>query len=248
MIERILPPGVHSAWTVADVAETTLLPGERELIANAVPKRRSEFTAARWCARQALGKLGLPPAPILRGDRGAPIWPAGVVGSMTHCLGYRAAAVARVAGGEVAGGEVSGGEVAGGEVAGVGIDAEVHGALPAGVLEVVSLPEERAHLASLRDAAPEVWWERLLFSAKESVYKVWFPQTGEWLGFEEAAITFEPSADVMTGEFAVRLLRDGPFGGLRGRYLVAGEIVLTAITLPAGPAPAGPAPAGLLPA
>ncbi len=36
-------------------------------------------------------------------------------------------------------------------------------------------------------------WDRLLFSAKESVYKAWFPLTGRWLGFEEAAITINPA-------------------------------------------------------
>lgn len=210
MIERILPAPVRSAYALDDPPAATLYPAEAELVANAVPKRRSEFTTVRHCARTALAALDMPPAPILRGDRGAPIWPRGIVGSLTHCAGYRAAAVARDA-----------------DVTGIGIDAEVHGPLPDGVFDLVSLPEEREHLTDLAAEHPETWWERLLFSAKESVYKVWFPRTGEWLGFEEASLTFDPKA----GEFSARLLRSGPFERLTGRFLVVDGIVLTAIVL-----------------
>ncbi|MEV4636564.1 4'-phosphopantetheinyl transferase superfamily protein [Actinoplanes sp. NPDC049548] len=210
MIERILPPAVRSAYARDDPPSATLLPEELPLVAQAVPKRRAEFTTVRHCARTALEKLGVAPAPILRGDRGAPVWPPGIVGSMTHCTGYRAAAVAQA-----------------GEVTGIGIDAEEHGPLPAGVLDLVSLPSEQEHLTALTQAGPETWWERVLFSAKESVYKVWFPRTGEWLGFEEASLTFDPSA----ATFTARILRAGPFEQLEGRFLVEDGIVLTAIVL-----------------
>ena len=211
MIERILPPAVRSAYALGDPPGATLYPAEETLVANAVPKRRDEFTTVRHCARTALAALDVPPAPILRGDRGAPIWPAGIVGSLTHCAGYRAAAVAR-----------------GSDVTGIGIDAEVHGPLPPGVLDLVSLPAERDHLTALAGSFPGTFWERLLFSAKESVYKVWFPRTGEWLGFEEAELTFDPEA----GTFTARLLRPGPFPSLAGRFLVVDGIVLTAIVVP----------------
>ena len=69
------------------------------------------------------------PQPVLPGERGAPRWPAGVVGSMTHCAGYRAAALVRAA-----------------DLASLGIDAEPHGPLPEGVLRRVALPAERERL------------------------------------------------------------------------------------------------------
>ena len=105
------------------------------LVARAVDRRRAEFTTVRTCARIALGRLGLPPAPLLTGSKREPLWPAGVVGSITHCDGYRAAAVARAS-----------------EVAAIGIDAEPHDPLPDGILDRVTLPAERAHLA--RPAGP----------------------------------------------------------------------------------------------
>src|SRR5699024_2591462 len=94
VIEQILPAAVRTAERRTDATEAILFPAEAEAIGNALPKRRAEFTAGRWCARQALTELGLPPTPVERGDHGSPCWPDGVVGSITHCDGYRPAAVA----------------------------------------------------------------------------------------------------------------------------------------------------------
>lgn len=212
MLERILPPSVRSASTRSD-PPVVLFPEEAALLPNAVEKRRLEFATIRHCARLALAELGVPAGAILRGVRGAPIWPEGVVGSMTHCTGYRAAAVGRTT-----------------EVADIGIDAEVHGPLPEGVLGLITSETERAHLAALASAHPEVHWERLLFSAKESVYKVWSPRTGEWLGFEEASVTFDP----VTSTFTARVLVPGPLSTLNGRFLVEDGIVVTAIVVETG--------------
>ena len=128
MIEEILPAEVVAVEALADPPGVTLFPEEEAVIAKAVDKRRREFSTVRHCARLALATLGLPRSPLLSGERGAPQWPVGVVGSMTHCAGYRAAAVARAR-----------------DVVTIGIDAEPHAVLPEGVLEVVALPEERVN-------------------------------------------------------------------------------------------------------
>lgn len=211
VIEEILPPTVVSAEAFDDPAEVTLFPEEEAVVARAVGKRRREFGTARHCARRALARLGLPPAPVLPGPRGAPRWPDGVVGSMTHCDGYRAAALAYAR-----------------DVRAIGIDAEPHDALPEGVLEVISLAPERERLAGLRTAEPRLHWDRLLFSAKESVYKAWFPLTGRWLGFEDAEVSITPD-----GRFTVRLLvpasPPAP-AGFAGRWVVRAGLILTAVT------------------
>jgi 4'-phosphopantetheinyl transferase EntD len=217
VIEEILPAEVAVAEARDDPREATLFPEEEALLTRAVGKRRREFTTARFCARRALAELGLPPVPLLPGPKGEPQWPAGITGSITHCDGYRAAVVARTA-----------------AVVTIGIDAEPHGALPNGVLDAVSLPEERAWLSELGRTYPTVAWDRLLFSAKESVYKAWFPVARRWLGFEEAAITIDPG-----GTFSARLLVPGPqvgvyeLSGFAGRWLARDGLVLTAIALTA---------------
>jgi 4'-phosphopantetheinyl transferase EntD len=100
VIEGILPAVVVAEEAFVDPDGVALFPEEELVVAGAVVKRRTEFATARHCARAALSRLGVAPTPILPGERGAPQWPAGIVGSMTHCAGYRAAALAhRSAGG-----------------------------------------------------------------------------------------------------------------------------------------------------
>ncbi|WP_308441107.1 4'-phosphopantetheinyl transferase family protein [Planosporangium mesophilum] len=212
LIADVLPPQVVAVESFVDTGEDVLYPEERAVIARAVDRRRREFATVRACARTALARLGVPPAPILPGTRGAPGWPAGVVGSMTHCDGYRAAAVARAA-----------------HVRSLGVDAEPDEPLPDGVLDLVSLDEERARLAGLAARHPAVCWDRLLFCAKESVYKAWYPLAGRWLGFDEVAVTVDADA----GTFAARLLVGGPLPAFAGRWLVRDGIILTAVTVPA---------------
>jgi 4'-phosphopantetheinyl transferase EntD len=219
VIDELLPPGAAFAESFDDSTPAPLFPAEEALLARAVAKRRAEFATARLCARRALAAIDVPPVPILPGTRGAPQWPAGVVGSITHCAGYRAAAVARSS-----------------QLTALGVDAEPHAPLPDGVLETIARPAEIEALARLTAAVPEIHWGRLLFSAKESVYKVWSPRTGLWLGFEEAEITFDPEG----GRFSAQLLRTPPAAdpmptAFTGRWLVRAGLILTAIAEPTLP-------------
>lgn len=205
LLEGLLPEAVTVVELFADPPHVALFPQEAEIAALAGAKRRREFTTVRWCAHTALTRLGVVPGPIVPDPdapefaRHAPRWPDGVVGSMTHCDGYRAAAVAR-----------------GAEVASVGVDAEQNAPVPEAVRELVLLPEERLTHERLTASHPGVAWDRLLFSAKESVYKAWFPLTGRWLDFDECAITPDPDLGTFTGNFLV----PGPVvGGKRlGRF------------------------------
>lgn len=218
MLERVLPESVAVAATSGD-RDAELFPVEREALGQAVEKRRREFTTARACAREALARLGLPPQPIPTGSRGEPVWPEGVVGSITHCAGYRACAVAAAS-----------------DLITIGIDAEVAEPLPRGLIGDIALPEERRWLERLGGEAPGLSWDRLLFSIKESIYKAWFPLTRSWLGFEDASVTL----DRERGAFSAQLLVPGPtlhgrqLDGFRGRWLIADGLVLSAIAVPAG--------------
>jgi 4'-phosphopantetheinyl transferase EntD len=221
LVSSVLPATEGMAYSelYSDPPDLVPLPEEEPLIAKSVAKRRNEFITVRYCARIALGELGLPPVPILKGDKGEPCWPDGVVGSLTHCTGYRAAVVGRSA-----------------AVRSVGIDAEPHDTLPHGVLDAISLPEERGEIPQAISAA--LHWDRILFCAKEATYKAWFPLTKRWLGFEDAHISFEAdSPGSATGGFVSRILIDGealtgpPLTALRGRWAVERSLVLTAIVL-----------------
>jgi 4'-phosphopantetheinyl transferase EntD len=206
----LLPPLVSAVDRLGEDADAAPLPEEESLMEGAVALRRAEFATARACARQALRNLGLPPGPILRGAKREPLWPKGIVGSITHCTGYRAAAVARA-----------------NQVLTIGIDAEPHAAIEARVTRRVLDEEERAWIAG---APAGVHWDRLIFSAKESVYKAWFPLTRRWLGFDEARVAIDPG----TGVFEARLLVQSPANmphALSGRYLISDGLVITAIAV-----------------
>jgi 4'-phosphopantetheinyl transferase EntD len=135
---------------------------------------------------------------------------------MTHCAGYAAAAVGPLS-----------------RISAIGIDAEPDAPLPEGVLDLVATPAERDRLAVTQLEPDSPNWDRLLFSAKEAVYKAWFPLTGEWLDHEEAEILFDPQ----DGSFAALL---SPYGlivdgrqvrCLHGRWVRKRGILLTAVVL-----------------
>jgi 4'-phosphopantetheinyl transferase EntD len=219
LMSSVLPSteDLASAEVYSDPPGLVPMPEEEPLIARSVAKRRNEFITVRHCARIALGELGFAPVPILKGDKGEPCWPDGVVGSLTHCAGYRGAVVGR-----------------GAAVRSVGVDAEPHDVLPDGVLGAISLPEERSELSALPGG---VHWDRILFCAKEATYKAWFPLTKRWLGFEDAHITFDVDVDGSAGTFESAILVDGaalsgpPLTKLAGRWSVQRDLVLTAIVL-----------------
>ena len=220
-MRAVLPDidGLVYAEAYDDPPDLAPLPEEEPLVAKSVAKRRNEFVTVRHCARLALAELGEPEVPILKGDKGEPCWPDGVVGSLTHCAGYRGAVVGRSS-----------------AVRSVGIDAEPHDVLPNGVLDSITIDEERHEIAALPAG---LHWDRILFCAKEATYKAWFPLTKRWLGFEDAHIVFDvdPSGPGTTGDFVSKILIDGaalsgpPLTALRGRWSVERELVLTAIVL-----------------
>lgn len=223
----VLSPGVRYAelHTIGDervgVAETVsdgLFPEERSHLAHAVPGRRREFAEVRTCARRALAELDVQPSPLLPGKGGAPGWPTGIVGSMTHCAGYRAAAVGWDR-----------------EFVAIGIDAEPNEPLADGVLTLVALPNEIAAMKRLPDDHG-VAWDRLLFSAKESVYKAWFPIAHRFLDFHDAEVSLDPA-----GTLTVRLLVQAPdvhgrpLLRLHGRWTSRWKMLATAVTIPTDP-------------
>ena len=216
MLEMILPAGVESQECFGELHGGVLFSEEEQVIAHAVASRRRDYTAVRSCARACLARLGYPPAPILPGIGGAPTWPAGIRGSMTHCTGYAAAAVGTVS-----------------QISTIGIDAEPDKPLPDRVLDLIATPAEQDHLAMIQPAPDSPNWDRLLFSAKEAVYKAWFPLVGDWLDHQQAEIRFHPQQRTLTA----LLLRDGltvagrQVRRLHGRWIQQQGILATAIIL-----------------
>lgn len=216
MLSELLPDCVVCVETTADRARAAPLPEEAFALGRASEPRLREFATARECARRALRALGAPVVPILRGSDREPLWPKDVVGSITHCNGYRGAAVAWRH-----------------EIASVGVDAEVHRPLPEGVLRRVASDAEREWIRAR--PGDGVFWDCVLFSAKESVFKAWFPLTRRWLGFEDAHLTLQPDASAFEAQLLVPApIVDGmSLSVLKGRFRIGGGRVLTTTAVPA---------------
>ncbi|MFT7765904.1 4'-phosphopantetheinyl transferase family protein [Clavibacter tessellarius] len=209
--EALLPGSVVVATAVHDV-EGILADDERDAVATALSGRRAEFVTGRVLARQALGALGIRSASIPVARSGAPVWPSGAVGSITHCVGLRACAVGRRD-----------------AHAGIGIDATPASPLPGGVLaRVADLGSARvaAGLDALR-AAGVGSPDSVLFAAAEAVAKARTSAHGGWHGIDGADVALHPD-----GSFAARARRGPAFAGT-GRWAVAGGLALAGIALDA---------------
>ncbi|GAA2624670.1 4'-phosphopantetheinyl transferase family protein [Streptomyces vastus] len=218
MINELIPAParVEHAFVDYESSLLALYPDEAVAVTRALPKRKREYASVRMCARRAMSALGVPASPLLSGPRGAPQWPAGLVGSMTHCLGFRAAAVARAS-----------------DFRGLGLDAEPNEPLPPDLLEFISLPQERTRVHELAGMNPEIRWDRLLFSAKEAVFKVWYPITQRELGFEQADIRIGARSGTFTAQLSATAVgsSDEFPNRLNGRWRCRDGFILTAIAL-----------------
>ena len=161
--------------------------------------------------------LRVHPAAVLPGPSGEPQWPRGVVGSITHCRGYRGAVLGRTS-----------------QIVTIGIDAEPNEPLPAGVLAAIGSAQEYAWIDQLSAQDPDICWDRLLFCMKEAVYKAWYPLARSWLDFDAVVI----NVDVTGTSFTARFRIPGPtvhgrmLDSFTGRWQVLDGIILAAIVLP----------------
>ena len=160
-----------------DADETHLLPEEARSIPARQPAVRRASGAARWIAHGLLAELGINDVAIPRAPSGAPVWPEGITGSLAHDDEMAVAAVAPV-----------------GHVASLGIDVEPALALPDDILALVAIPADRT------DAADRHLAGRILFAAKEAVYKAVYPLDREILDYEDIAVDLNTgSATTKTG-------------------------------------------------
>src|SRR3954468_19316362 len=147
MFDDALPSDFAVEWGDPREPSLPLFPEESQPVAAAVDKRRLEFGRGRQCARAALRRLGLSDGPLLTGQQREPLWPTGVVGSITHTDELCVAAVAWQR-----------------SYAGVGIDVEPFAPVSLAVAKRVASEAEMNALGSL----PPLLAARLIFSAKEA--------------------------------------------------------------------------------
>ena len=179
-----LPDHVYFAQLNEDHADRyPLHANEKDLLGlRAAPVRRLSFQLGRAAARLAMAKLGVAESPIMRGDHGEPLWPEGVVGTISHGQGLGLAAVARKS-----------------LCGGIGMDLEALTEFP-GLADQVAFGADREWLDKV---SPEERPRRTLqiFSAKESIYKAFFPRVGRYFGFEAVTVRGAPGSCALAAQF-----------------------------------------------
>jgi 4'-phosphopantetheinyl transferase EntD len=211
VIDQILPPSVAAVEEFRCVPACPLFPAEDALVAAV------ELSAARACARSALGKLTIPGISLIPGLRGAPRWPEGMIGSVAYCAGYRAAAVGMTK-----------------DVVSLGVDAKLNEPLPDdGMLDMVARGEERERLENLAASMLGICWDRLLLSAKLSAYKACFPLAAWWRDLRLADVVIDAHGDTFTAGLLVPgpAIDGVPLTEVRGRWLAYEGLLVTAVVV-----------------
>ena len=183
---------------------------ERTYLKSVSQNRKREYIAGRFCAREAMESANISPEHILIGEKGEPIWPSNIVGSITHSHGYAAAAVARKS-----------------DIVSLGLDAEIDEPLSSRVLRRISNVQEQEWVENVGGTLVQ-HPGKVLFSAKEATYKAWYPITQEWLGFKEVLINFHDQGNT----FTVHIQKNGPIREMHGKYTIRKDVIVTAIEVP----------------
>jgi len=160
-----------------------IYPEEQDCVTNVATKRYREFTAGRLCAREVLKKLGIDNFPLLVGNSREPLWPPGIVGSISHCRDNCVVAAAKDV-----------------HIVNLGIDIEDATPLEAEIRSLICRKDEEQWVIDVSEPAYSDW-AKIIFSAKESVYKCLFPVTHVYLDFKEVQIAF----DIQSNQFVVDL-------------------------------------------
>jgi 4'-phosphopantetheinyl transferase EntD len=194
-IVALAPPGLligHRVISPGD--EFALLDAEAAAMAAVAVDRRRASGAARHVVRGLMTRLGYARLPVLKEAFGAPVWPAGLTGSMAHDERIAVAAVGLRR-----------------DFAAVGIDVEPAVPLPADMLDLIATPRE---LRAINDPLDG----KLLFAAKEAVYKAVHPRDGVFLEFHDIEVDLAGgSATTCTGR------------ALTLRHCVASHVVMLAL-------------------
>ncbi len=192
---------------------------EAAFLKRAVAKRTQEFAAGRVCARLALAEFGIRDVSIAMAPDRQPLWPEGMVGSITHTAGYCAAVVARRE-----------------RVAALGIDSESNSGVGAHLWRSICVAPELAWL----DTLPEherVPAATLIFSAKEAFYKCQYTLARQYLGFHDARVELD-DWNGKRGRFSIAPTRAIAFAAhaalpMSGQYLFHDEFVTSGLYLAA---------------
>jgi len=190
-----------------------IYPQEWVFIKKAVEKRKQEFIAGRICAKTLLKQFEISNFPVLVGENREPLWPEGIVGSIAHTQNYCAAAIGKSS-----------------DVQGMGLDIEQLGRLTEKTWRQIATEEELEFIQSLEQDEKDRFIT-LLFSAKESFYKLQYPLTKIWVNFHDVLFS-STEKNQFTIELKIDVNQEFVQGKIfNGKFFFQAGYVFTGIAL-----------------
>lgn len=160
---------VASFFTSEEASDARLFEVERRQTEGFGERRMADFTTGRHCARMAMRQFGLFDRAIPIGEGRQPVWPEGICGSISHSKGLSGAIVSSRE-----------------HHLSLGLDVERRLSVDEKLWDHLFTGTDIALLRSLGPDARE--WATLLFSLKESFYKLQYPLSGRFLDFPEVSL------------------------------------------------------------
>lgn len=217
-IQNIVPPDVTVAAGPILSNQGSLFADEYDAIARAVLGRRQEFTAGRSYARAALRRIGCADQAIRSAADRRPLWPLGFVGSISHTRDVCGAIVAKSS-----------------RYLGLGLDIESNEPLEPDLYNLIG------SRGDIRPLSPPIETElglvdqaKLIFSAKESVFKACNPVNGRWLDFHEVYVELNCQRQTFVATLASGYPLLSGIESLTGHWAVLEKHVVTAICVRTG--------------
>lgn len=208
---RRVAPRSEATLLAVDKTCLDLLPAaEKFPVVNAAPLRQIQFASGRVAARDALRKLGVSVVAVQIGSMREPLWPEGIVGTITHTDRWALAWVARQD-----------------HYLGLGVDLEQATQLPDRDWSLILSEAERRWTENCADAQLAA---TALFSVKESIYKAVFPTVRRFVDFDEIELAFGPQ-DRLIARPAVRLAAELRGLQLQPNFMISGEAVASWATM-----------------
>lgn len=182
-----------------------VFPGEEALLKKSYPLRQRQFEAGRRSARQALAHLGYAPCEILKGALGEPLWPPGLVGSLSHKKNLAVAVVGRKS-----------------AVASLGIDIELDRPIPRAPRALIFRRNDREALSDFEYHWPDKNWDTVLFSCKESALKAFTSEFQKIINIFDISIEKSQASNIV-----VLSIKNFPSMKYFGVWQFMGEYVAT---------------------
>lgn len=204
---------VAMAWTDPTAPMPRLIGDEVLAVEQVRPARAREFGAGRAAAREAMAQLGQPPRPVLQGEDRAPIWPKGLVGSISHTARDCIAVVSDAP-----------------EIIALGLDMETATPLESALWPEICTMPEMHWLASL-GPSQRGHFAKLIFSAKEAVYKAQYQVSRQMLGFHDLCLSMDLSNHRFEAHLKTEVAGFKTEAALTGCFVILGAAFITSVEL-----------------